>query len=272
MSEHIKAETHGAVRLIRIDRAEAMNALSQTMIEALRDGLADAGREGDVRAVVLASTGRAFSVGADLRDPMMGLDLPVEERAEKCRETLGGLMNGLIRDIARCPVPVVTAVNGICAGGGVGLALAADMVVAARSAKFLIGFVPVLGLTPDLGTTWQLTRKLGRARALGLSLTGRDIPAETAAEWGLIWQAVNDEELEGSALELASQLAAGPNEAQMALRELIDAAEENSLSDQLDAECEAQARRTGSAEVAEAISAFLEKRKPDFVSLGRKTS
>lgn len=270
MNKHITEETHGPVRLLRIDRAEAMNALTREMLEGLREGIARAGKDETIRAILLVSTGRAFSVGADLNDPMMGFDLPPEKRADACRETLGGLMNGLIRDIASCPVPVITAVNGICAGGGVGLALAADMVVAAQSAKFLIGFVPVLGLTPDLGTTWQLTRKLGRSRALGLAMTGRDIPAEDAERWGLIWQTVADDALESETMALAQQLASGPNEAQIALRELIDAAGENTLSDQLDYECELQARRTASQEVAEAVSAFLGKRKPDFISLGRK--
>ena len=118
MNKHITEETHGPVRLLRIDRAEAMNALTREMLEGLREGIARAGKDETIRAILLVSTGRAFSVGADLNDPMMGFDLPPEKRADACRETLGGLMNGLIRDIASCPVPVVTAVNGICAGGG----------------------------------------------------------------------------------------------------------------------------------------------------------
>ena len=264
MSEHIEIETLGAVRVIRLNRPQAMNAITGAMFDALRAGFDAAGQDPLVRSVLFCSTGRAFSVGADLNDPLLGFDLPMEERADACRATLGDRLNPLVMAIAECRRPVVTAINGICAGGGVGLALSGDMVVAGQSARIMLGFVPVLGLTPDLGATWHLVKKLGRARAHGLMLTGKPISAAQAVEWGLIWDTLPDDALETHALELAQTLAAGPSDAQMTLRGLVDAAVGNDLSAQLAAECEAQASRSTSPEVAEAVSAFLTKRKPDF--------
>ena len=271
MSKQIEAETVGAVRVIRLARPDAMNALSQEMFETLRAEFAGVASDDAIRAILLTASGRAFSVGADLKDPMMGFELPMEERAEKCRETLGGLMNGLIRDISTCAVPVVTAVNGVCAGGGVGLALASDLVVAGTSARFLLGFVPVLALTPDLGATWQLLRKLGRSRAMGLALTGREITADEALDWGLIWQTADDARLGEVALALATSIAKGPTGAQIALRGLLQSAGENDLDTQLAAECEAQLLRNASPEVAEAMQAFIAKRPADFSKLPRGT-
>lgn len=267
MADHVTTETHGAVRVIRIDRAEAMNALTGAMFHAMRDAFAEAGRDPAIRAVLFCSTGKAFSVGADLRDPMLGFDLPPEEKADACRATLGGLMNGLISDIAACPRPVVTAINGTCAGGGVGLALAGDLAVMGDGARLMLGFVPVLALTPDLGATWQLTRKLGRSRALGLMITGRPIPAKMAQDLGLVWEVAPDDDLFDAALALATELAEGPTNAQMTLRSLVDSAEINDLTAQLAAECEAQASRSNDPEVAEAVAAFMAKRPPDFSKL-----
>ena len=200
---------------------------------------------------------------------MMGGDLPPQERGKSCAEVLDSLMHALIRDVRRAPFPVVAAVNGVAAGGGVGLALAADVVVAARSAKFVLTFTSKLGLVPDLGTSWQLAHHLGRARALGVVLTGRPITAEQAQEWGLIWSVVDDAALEEEAMQLAGRLASGPAQGEIAARRLIDHAFSNDLDAQLDLERDTQASLVGGAEVLEAMEAFARKRAPRFDTIAR---
>jgi 2-(1,2-epoxy-1,2-dihydrophenyl)acetyl-CoA isomerase len=152
----------------------------------------------------------------------------------------------------------------------VGLALACDMVLAARSAKFILTFTPKLGLVPDLGSTWHLARHLGRARAMGIMLTGETIAAERAVELGLIWKAVDDEQLAAQAMELADRLAAGPRRGQVAARALLDSAFVNDFATQLDAERDAQASLVGGAEVLEAMDAFATRRAPDFIGAGAR--
>lgn len=266
----IDISTHGHVGRIAIVRPETMNALRSTTFEALRTAIADFATDGSVRALVLTGTGRAFCSGADLSDPMMGGHLPREERPAACAATLGELMNPLIRDLRNAPFPTVAAVNGVAAGGGVGLALTADIVLAAKSARFILSFTPKLGLVPDLGSTWHLARHLGRARALGLILTGEPVGAERAAEMGLVWKAVADEALEAEAMALAESLAAGPTGGQVKARRLLDAAFENDFERQLDAERDAQASLVSGDEVIEAMAAFAAKRKPDFAAIPRK--
>ena len=122
----------------------------------------------------------------------MGGHLSLEQRGAACSNVLDELMNPLIRDIRDAPFPVIAAVNGVAAGGGVGLAMAADIIIAARSARFVLTFTSKLGLVPDLGTSWQLAHRLGRARALGVTLTGEPISAEQALAWGMIWKMVED--------------------------------------------------------------------------------
>lgn len=265
----LEITTVGAVRILRLNRPEKLNALTRKMLEGLRAAMADVRTDRSVRAVLLASCGRAFSVGADLSDPMMGRGLPREEAQALTAEVLGGLMNGLIRDLAQSPVPVVAAVNGIAAGGAVGLALAADITVAAQSGVFKLGFVPQLGLVPDLGTTWQLVRRLGRARARGIALLGADLSASEAATQGLIWGTAPDEDLEAVALNLAERLAAGPTEALRVTRGLLDLAETVQLDASLDAEASTQAICATGPEVEEGLAAFAERRPPDFMKVPR---
>jgi 2-(1,2-epoxy-1,2-dihydrophenyl)acetyl-CoA isomerase len=266
----IDVSTHGHVGRIAIQRPQTMNALRRSTFEALRAAIADFVADDDIRALVLTGTGRAFCSGADLSDPMMGGHLPREDRPAACAETLGGLMNSLIRDLRNAPFPIVTAVNGVAAGGGVGLALAADMVLAATSARFILSFTPKLGLVPDLGSTWHIARHLGRARAMGMMLAGEPLEAERAAEIGLIWKAVADEVLETEAMSLAERLAAGPVAGQVRARRLLDDAFTNDFDRQLDAERDAQASLVAGDEVIEALAAFAEKRRPEFLRIKRK--
>lgn len=260
----IEINIAGSVAQLRLNRPETLNALRRETFEALTEAIASLGADKNIRALVLTGSGRAFCAGADLSDPMMGSNLPREEQPAACAQVLDGLMNRAIRAIRNAPFATVAAVNGIAAGGGVGLALAADIVVAARSARFVQTFTPKLALVPDLGSTWHMARHLGRARALGFVLTGEPIDGEKAAALGLIWKCVADDELSGEAVRLAEQLAAGPIASQVAARQLVDAAFDNSFDQQLDAEKDAQAKLVASDDVHEAMRAFQEKRPARF--------
>lgn len=263
---------HGNVARVAIVRPQTTNALRRETFEQLRDTISDFAQKPEIRALVLTGTERSFCSGADLSDPMMGGHLSLEQRGAACSNVLDELMNPLIRDIRDAPFPVIAAVNGVAAGGGVGLAMTADIIIAARSARFVLTFTSKLGLVPDLGTSWQLAHRLGRARALGVTLTGEPISAEQALAWGMIWKMVEDASLDRETMNLATALAAGPVNGQAAARRLIDHAFTNSLDRQLDAERDAQASLVGGAEVVEAMHAFDEKRPPRFVDVPRRSS
>jgi 2-(1,2-epoxy-1,2-dihydrophenyl)acetyl-CoA isomerase len=166
----------------------------------------------------------------------------------------------MIRDM---PKPVVVAVNGVAAGAGANLALAGDIVIAARSAKFIQAFA-LIGLVPDSGGTWNLPRLVGDARARGLSLFGEPIDAETAREWGMIWDVADDDDLADETSALARKLAAGPTRGYAAIKHAIDAAATNTLNEQLDLERDLQRELGRTADYAEGVAAFMEKREPQF--------
>jgi 2-(1,2-epoxy-1,2-dihydrophenyl)acetyl-CoA isomerase len=172
--------------------------------------------------------------------------------------------NPLARDLAAFPKPTVAAVNGVAAGGGVGLALACDIVLAARSATFIQVFAPQLGLVPDMGCSWHLPRLVGAARARALALLGDKLTAEKAAEWGLIWQAVDETDLMPQAAALAERLAAGPTLGLVRTREVLAAAFDNDLAAQLDLERRTQFELGNTEDFAEGVRAFVQKRPPQF--------
>jgi 2-(1,2-epoxy-1,2-dihydrophenyl)acetyl-CoA isomerase len=171
--------------------------------------------------------------------------------------------NPLVRRLRALPKPVIARVQGIAAGAGANLALACDLVIAGRSASFLQAFVNI-GLMPDAGGTWLLPQRIGAARALGLAMLGERLPAERAEEWGLIWKCVDDALLDSTVESLAARLAAMPTAALAAIKQAIGAAQANTLDRQLDLERNLQARLGASHDYAEGVSAFLQKRKPDF--------
>jgi 2-(1,2-epoxy-1,2-dihydrophenyl)acetyl-CoA isomerase len=172
--------------------------------------------------------------------------------------------NPLVRELSTLAKPVVAAVNGVAAGGGMSLALAADMVVAARSARFIQVFGPQLGLVPDMGSTYFLSRLLGRARTRELTLLGEPLEAERAEDWGLIWKCVDDDDLMDEALALARRLAAGPLKCFELIKRALDKAELSTLSEQLDLERDYQQILADSEEFHEGLAAFAEKRRPEF--------
>lgn len=257
----ILTERQGPVAWVRLNIPQRLNPLALSLQEDLRKVLAELREDPSVGALVITGVGKAFCVGADLGSmrPPSGQSL-----GQQTADIMKTLSNRLIEDLQDMPFPVVSAVNGPAAGAGVGLALAADMVVAARSAYFYLTFMPRLGIVPDLGSTWFMNRALGRSRALALSLLGERLPAEQAQAWGLIWRCVEDEALEKEAQALALRLASLPAHAAQEIRQTLDHAETASLSAQLDYEAERQRELIDRPEFTEGVRAFLEKREPQF--------
>ncbi len=230
---------------LTLNRPEKLNAFNEEMHLALRAGLERAHRDDAVRAVLLTGAGRGFCAGQDLG------------------HTLDTFYNPNVRLIRSLEKPVVCAVNGVAAGAGANIAIACDITLAARSARFIQAFAKI-GLVPDCGGTWSLPRLVGEARAKALALTGEPLAAQTAADWGLIWRAVDDDALMEEAMALATRLAAGPTRGLGMTKRAIQAAATNSLDQQLDLERDLQRDAGRSADYAEGVIAFLEKRKPEF--------
>ena len=261
MSEPVLQSWSDGVLEITLNRPDRLNAFNEEMHLALAASLDLARDDARCRAVLLTGSGRGFCAGQDLsaRDPdkMSGpLDLG---------DTLIRFYNPLIRRIRSLEKPIVCAVNGVAAGAGANLALACDIVLAARGAKFIQSFARV-GLIPDAGGSWMLPRLIGEARAKAIAMTAEPVSAEKAAAWGMIWQAVEDAELMGEARALATRLAAGPTAGLGRMKGLIQAAAGQELDAQLDLEAEAQRASGFSEDYAEGVRAFLEKREPKFGS------
>ena len=253
--EHIRLE-HGpaAVATITLARPDRLNALAGRTVDELREAVEETGRSG-ARCLLITGEGRGFSSGADLAGEG---GLPDDAGA-----ALEKHFNPLIEALFALPIPVVAAVNGPAAGAGCSLALAADIVVAARSAYFLQAFVNV-GLVPDAGATWLLPRLAGRARALEMMMLGERIPAEQARDWGMIARVVADEELAAESALLATTLARGPTRALGLIRRLARDSGQQSLTEALAAERIAQREAGRTEDFRSAVIAFLQKREPRF--------
>ena len=246
------------VLTITLNRPDKLNAFNPEMHQALRAALDQAAEE-PVRAVVLTGAGRAFCAGQDLseRNVKPGaapIDLAI---------SLGSHYNPLIRRLRELPKPVVCAVNGAAAGAGANIALACDLVIAARSASFVQAFSKI-GLLPDSGGTWFLPRLVGSARAMGLALLGEKLSAEDAAAWGLIWKVVDDAQLISEASSVARALAEGPTRGYGLIKKAFYASPANSLDAQLDLERDLQRQAGFSEDYREGVAAFMQKRKPQF--------
>ena len=258
-ADTVLAELSDGVLTLTLNRPEKLNSFNEAMHLALRSGLQRAHDEPAIRAVLLTGAGRGFSAGQDLgdRDPRRGGPPPDLGR------TLDIYYNPTLRLIRSLDKPVICAVNGVAAGAGANLALTCDIVLAARSARFIQSFAKV-GLIPDAGGSWLLTRLLGEARAKALSLTAEPLSAGQAADWGLIWRAVEDDVLQSTALALAGTLAAGPTLSLGMTKALIHDAQAGDFNAHLDRERDCQQIAGRSADYAEGVLAFLEKRKPVF--------
>src|SRR3712207_5795510 len=249
--EHIRLETSpAAVATVTIARPDRLNALSGQTVDELRAAVGEAGSSG-ARCLLLAGEGRGFSSGADLA---AGGGLPDDVGA-----SLEKHFNPLLEALFDLPIPVVAAVNGPCAGAGCSLALAADIVVAGRSAYFLQAFVNI-GLIPDAGATWLLPRLAGRARAMEMMMLGERVPAEQALAWGMISRVVEDEALQSEAVALATRLARGPTVALGLIRKLAGESGDIPLREAMAAERAAQREAGETEDFRNAVAAFLQKR------------
>jgi 2-(1,2-epoxy-1,2-dihydrophenyl)acetyl-CoA isomerase len=251
----IIVESCAGYRRITLNRPERLNALTVEMAGALMAALDAAEADPNCRALLLTGAGRGFCAGQDLT-----------AIADARPADVGALLeqyNPLIRKLRALPIPVVCAVNGVAAGAGANLALACDIVLAARSAAFVQAFAKI-GLVPDCGGTWFLPRLVGAARARALAMLAEPLPAETAAEWGLIWRALADEELIPEAEALAARLATQATTALALTKHALDIAETNSLDAQLDLERDLQVAAAATPDYAEGLRAFLAKRPPAF--------
>ena len=245
----------GLIARITLNRPDRLNSFTAQMHEDLRDVLANLG---DARVVVLTGAGRGFCAGQDLNDRTVAPGEVVD-----LGTTVETNWNPLIRTLTSLAQPVIARVNGVAAGAGANIALACDLVVAGKSAKFIQSF-SAIGLIPDSGGTWVLPRLVGQARALGLALTGDPVPAEKAAEWGLIWKAVEDEELDTEVDTLASRLAALPPLGLAEIKKMIRASWAHSLDQELNHQRDAMRRLGFTEDYREGVAAFLEKRQPAF--------
>jgi len=260
----VRLERDGDVAILTLANPARLNPLGLGLQQRLRALLAEIRADHGVRAVVLTAEGKGFCVGADLSAMGPAGDGDARSLGERTADTMQALSNRLILDLHELPVPVVCAVNGACAGAGVGLALAADVVLMARSAYFLLPFISRLGIVPDLGSTWFIERIAGRGRALALTLLGDRLGAERAVQWGLAWDSVDDTALQAQALALAQRLAKLPAHAALEARRAFDAAAANTLAQQLSYEAERQRVLLDLPSFAEGVAAFSEKREPRF--------
>ncbi|WP_119157620.1 enoyl-CoA hydratase-related protein [Caldimonas tepidiphila] len=264
MSESLVLSSQsGAVRTLTLNRPAALNSFTTGLHGQLMEALDAAADDAQVRCLVLTGASRGFCAGQDLADPAVAPD-PVPGAAPK---DLGDVIERhyrpLVLRLRSMPVPVVAAVNGVAAGAGANLALACDLVLAARSASFIQAFAKI-GLVPDTAGTWLLPRLVGRAQALGLALLGDKLPAADAERIGLIWRCVDDAVLQDEAQALAQRLAAMPVKALVATRRALDAAQSMDLEQALTEEVRLQRKLGASHDYLEGVAAFMAKRPPQF--------
>ncbi|MCR9218635.1 MAG: 2-(1,2-epoxy-1,2-dihydrophenyl)acetyl-CoA isomerase PaaG [Alphaproteobacteria bacterium] len=253
----------GGIARLTLNRPDKLNSFTVQMHEEVRDALDRTAADESARCLLLTGAGRGFCAGQDLSDRAVDPNDP-DAAAPDLGESLEQRYNPLVRRIAGLDKPAVCAVNGVAAGAGANLALACDIVIAARSASFIQAFCKI-GLIPDSGGTWSLPRRVGLARAKGLALLGDKLPAEQAEAWGLIWKAVADEALADEAGRIAAQLAAGPTKGLGLIKQALNQSFDNDLDAQLDLERDLQREAGRTEDYREGVRAFMEKRAPRFV-------
>ncbi|QMG41516.1 2-(1,2-epoxy-1,2-dihydrophenyl)acetyl-CoA isomerase [Citrobacter freundii] len=259
MDAFILSDIDQGVMTLTLNRPDRLNSFNDAMHQQLSECLKQAERDETIRCLLITGAGRGFCAGQDLNDRNVDPSGPAPDLGMSVER----FYNPLVRRLAGLPKPVICAVNGVAAGAGATLALGCDIVLAARSAKFVMAFSK-LGLVPDCGGSWVLPRVTTRARAMGLMLLGDILSAEQAAQWGMIWQLVDDAELKDTSLALARHLASQPTYGLGLIKKALQLAETNSLDDQLDVERDFQRLAGRSDDYREGVSAFLGKRPPQF--------
>lgn len=255
----IEFTVDAGVATLTLNRPKALNSFTAEMHAEVRVAMAQVSQDANIRCLLITGAGRGFCAGQDLGDR----SVTTEGGAPDLGESVEKNYNPLIRSIMNLPKPVICAVNGVAAGAGSSLALACDIVLAARSASFIQAFCKI-GLVPDSGGSWNLPRTVGLARAKGLALLGDRLPAETAAEWGLIWQCVDDDVLLEQAQKMARHFATQPTRALGRIKKLLNESSTNTLYEQTELEKEAMQELGQSEDYREGVAAFMEKRPPVF--------
>lgn len=257
--ETIEYSINGGVATIALNRPDSLNSFNQQMHAEVREAMQRVKDDPEIRCLLLTGKGRGFCAGQDLGDRSVSGDDSPPDLGESVEKNY----NPLIRSIMTLPKPVVCAVNGVAAGAGASIALACDIVLAAKSASFIQVFCKI-GLVPDSGGTWNLPRAVGLPRAKGLAMLGDKLPAEKAELWGMIWQCVEDDDLMEQANKLAAHLATQPTRGLGRIKELLNASTARALDEELEAERQAMQELGQSADYAEGVAAFMEKRPPKF--------
>lgn len=252
-------EVSGGVARLTLNRPDRLNSFNVQMHGEVRDALSQLKNNSEARVLVFTGAGRGFCAGQDLGDRAVapggqGVDLG---------DSIENYYKPLVLALRNLPMPVIGAINGVAAGAGANIALACDLVIATKSASFVQAFSK-LGLVPDSGGTWFLPRLVGNARAMGLALLGDKLPAEQAAQWGLIWRCVEDAEFKNTVDQLATQLAAAPTRGLARTKQAIYESWSDTLEQQLDQERDFQRELGRSQDYAEGVAAFTEKRTPKF--------
>ena len=250
------------VAVLTLNRPETLNALNEAMFVEIPVAVAQAATAG-ARALVITGAGHGFCSGADLVGRKAPPQMTPDERERANRHSFERVIS-VVRAIHEAPMPVVCAINGVAAGGGVGLALSGDVVLMSNTARLVLTFVPKLGIVPDVGVTWLMSRMAGRARSLAVSLLGEPISAQDAERWGLVWKLCDEGHVHRDAMAIARRLADGPRDAVIGTRRLIDAAPEMPLGSHILFERDLQSKLIGGPDFNEGVMAFREKRPAKF--------
>lgn len=255
--ETVLLDIKDEIAKLTLNRPDKLNSFNKQQLLDIHAAMREIIEDGTVRALIVTGAGRAFSSGADLGARA------IEANPKDPEQRMRDFWLPAFYMIREAKMPTIAAVNGVCAGAGVSMALSCDFVIAIRSSYFLQAFVNV-GLVPDMGATWFVPHRVGDARAKQLLMLGEKLPAEQAQEWGLIYKVVDDDKLMEEATALAKKLAGGPTRTYAMIRELLRVSWQNELPAQVELERKTQAQATQTADANEAITAFLEKRTPKF--------
>ena len=263
MSDTIQLERRGHVAVMTLNRPDSLNSLSLEAIKGMLAQLRALAADVSVRALLITGAGRGFCAGWQLDENGVP-GLPDESFGVRQAHLMEEYFNPVVQALHELPIPSLAAVNGVCAGAGVSIALAADVVIASDAASFVLTFAPKLGLVPDLGASWKLPRLVGWARAQAVTMLGERITAETAERWGMIWRQVGSAVLMDEAMTLASRLADAPPGVCREVRQAFAAAQLNSLAEQMTHERLRQRDLLDQPSFREGMRAFQEKRNPNF--------